>query len=572
MSRGSVSLPSPFVDDTSQPRLSRLELSVFITVLIANLVPVWAFRYFAGQDTPNHLYAGEILATLRTGTAPLNVATTFAATLGLKSNVAFHFLLLKLVDFGLSLEVAHRLILSGYAIAFPAAALFCARTAMPKSQPLALLFLPLTWNWFVLQGLYNYVLSLVGAFVWLAYVARDGGRPGRLSSFVIALSSLAVYFCHVGTFVMLLVVTALRIGLPIEGTPPSWRARLASARRLALALSPALAIACAGTLMSWRGERAPPEVTLSAIEGYSLVEAVGAFFLEFAMRYRLADIVVLGPPLLALIVWPLWAFRNHRPAVGAAENGSSPWPLCAAAVLIALYFVLPHIAWGSDVSPRLRPIILLCLFCYGGVTLSRRARRLISILTLLSGLSSVALLCSSFIELNQQLRDFTSGIPWVRRGARLYPMVFDPRSPSLLVKPFLHAWGYYGLERDIVTPFAFAWHPARFPYRYRDLSIHGQSSALASDAEDEPYALLEGRACRSVQRLAPSRSCEDVRAETEDRLARLGRFYDYVLTWRAPDDFSRLLLARGYSVLHAQGAMVLYRPTSSAPPDTSAPI
>jgi hypothetical protein len=91
---------------------------------------------------------------------------------------------------------------------------------------------------------------------------------------------------------------------------------------------------------------------------------------------------------------------------------------------------------------------------------------------------------------------------------------------------------------------------------------------LPSDSEDEPYALLQGRACDAARRLAPSVSCEAIRTETEERLARLGAEYDYVLTWRAPPDFASVLSAHGYSVLHHQGAMTLFqtpRPSSHSP-------
>jgi hypothetical protein len=552
-------------------RLSTMEWGVFVIVSVANLIPIWAFRYFAGQDTPNHLYGGAVLLALRDGSASPLMERTFVAILGLKSNVAFHALLLVLAHCGLSLELAHRLILSLYSVTFPLAALFCARTVAPRSQPLALLFLPLTWNWFALQGLYNYILSLVAGLVWLAIVARDGGRPRRGASFALALASITVYLCHVGTFLVLMLVSALRVGAPVPNSPKALRDRLISAGPIALALAPAMAVACIGMFTALRGGLAPPEPTLSAWEPYSVPEAAGAFFVEFAMRYRLADLVVLGLPLLLLMIAPLKAASQAKYETSSADPMRSTWPIGAAAILTALYFVLPHIVFGSDLSPRLRPLVLFCLFCYGGVTLSLRARRAVSGVALLSGLSSVALLCLSFTDLNRQLGDFTSGIPFVRRGARLYPMVFDPRSPSLLVKPFLHAWAYYGVEGDIVSPFAFAWHPARFPYRYRDLPIHGRSGPLPSDSEDEPYALTDGRLCNSVRRLAPSRTCEEIRGDTEDRLARLGQSYDYVLTWKAPSDFSRLLLARGYSVLHAQGAMILYRPSTGATAQSSSP-
>jgi hypothetical protein len=545
---------SPEARDASG--LTLAELGVLVIASLANLVPIWWFRYFAGQDTPNHLYAAEVLRTLVDGSAPAELARVFRVNVGLKSNMAFHGLSLGLGHLGLSLDLAHRLILSAYALAFPVAALFCARRATPSSRPLALLFLPLTWNWFALQGLYNYILSLVPALVWLGLVARDGGRPRARAAWAIGVAAFAVYLCHVGTFVALMLVTVMRVGLRERGGAPTLRRRLASARPLALALAPTVAIACVVALGS---EAAPSEPTLSVWEGYSPLMAAGAFFVEFAIRYHVSDVLALGPPLMVLVALPLWAASRRLQTTDENLTRPPSWPLAAAAALTILYFVLPHIVSGSDVSPRLRPLVVFCLFCYAGVTLSPRARQVVSILALVSGLASVGLLCRSFAEINRQLDDFTSAIPLVKRGARLYPMVFDPRSPSILVKPFLHAWGYYGVERDVVTPYAFAWHPSRFPYRYRDLPAHGEASALPSDSEDEPYALLEGRACEATRRLAPSRSCDDVKTETEDRLARLGATYDYVLTWRSPSDFSSLLVRRGYSVLRAQGAMILFR-------------
>jgi hypothetical protein len=237
-------------------------------------------------------------------------------------------------------------------------------------------------------------------------------------------------------------------------------------------------------------------------------------------------------------------------------------------VLALLYLGSPHIVSGSDLAPRLRPLLVFALLCYSGVVLSPRARRRVTVLALVSGLAGVALLAQSFNSLGRSLDDFASGIPFVRRGSRVYPVIFDPRSPSILVKPFLHAWGYYGLARDVVTPYAFAWHESRFPYRYRELPLHGPSSPFPSDAEDEPYALLEGRLCAAERRFSPSLSCDDLRAQAEARLVALGMAYDYLLTWAAPGEFTTLLIARGYRLLHAQGALALYQPPTAGPPLT----
>jgi hypothetical protein len=545
--------------------LTRAEGIIFAVVTVANLVPIWAFRYFPGQDTADHLYAVEVLRALANGTAPPGLASAFASALTLKTNVLFHGLMLGLLRLGLSIELAHRLVLSGYALALPLAGLFCVRAAAPASAPLALLLLPLVWSWFAIQGLYNYVLSLPPALVWLGIVARDGGRPRPGAALGLAASAVVVFLAHAVTFSVLLLITAIRIALPADGsrgdskTVPASAARLLAAGPVALALLPSLLLAIA----SWSGGVAgpvSPEPTVSSWEMYDFPSAIGAFFVEFAMRYHLIDLAMLGPPLLVLVGVPLLARR--LPASSEAPR----WPLHAAGILALLYLVSPHIVLGSDLTPRLRPLVVFALLCYSGVALSPVARRRVALLALASGVGGAALLALDFRSLGRALDDFSSGIPFVRRGSRVYPVIFDPRSPSILVKPFLHAWGYYGVARDVVTPYAFAWHATRFPYRYRELPLHPADSAFPSDAEDEPYALVEGRLCTAVRRFSASLSCEEVRALAEARILALGTSYDYLLTWAAPADFRALMAARGYKLLHEQGLLGLYQaPPAGAP-------
>jgi hypothetical protein len=338
--------------------------AVFGLLLAANVVPIWAFRYFPGQDTPNHLYVVEVARSLLGGSAEPSLGRAFELALGAKSNVLFHALMLGLGRLGLSLDVSHRLVLSGYAVALPLAGLAWVRAAGGETS-LALLFLPLVWSWFALQGLYNYVLSLPPALVWLGVIARYGGRPSRRAGGALAVAAILVYLAHAGTFVAMLFVTALRVLLPDDDLWLPLRLRLAGARRLALGLLPALGLAGLALARAAAVAPAPPEATVAAWETYGPLEAAGAFVVELAMRFHVADLLWLGPPVVALIALP------HVSARAAALRGStdaSPrWPLWAAAGLTGLYFVLPHIVWGSDASPRLRPLILFCLAGYAGL-------------------------------------------------------------------------------------------------------------------------------------------------------------------------------------------------------------
>jgi len=543
--------------------LSRRERVIFGVVLLANLIPIWALRYFPGQDTGNHLYVVEVLRSLLDGSAEPELTRTFAPALSVKSNLLFHLVMLGLCKLGLSVELAHRLVLSAYAVAFPLAGLFCVR-ASGGDPVLALPFLPLVWSWFAVQGLYNYVLSLPPALVWLGLLARDWRRPRRTAVAALGLVAVLVYAAHSGTFVAMLFVTAVRVltdeNLDDDLFDRPVRLRVLSARGLTFALAPALGLAAFGLVpAAWgSGAQGPPEVTLAGWETYGVVEAAGSFFVELAMRYHVPDLLWLGPPVLALIAIPLAAWRE--PTAGVRR-----WPLVAAGGLVVLYFALPHIVWGSDACPRLRPLVLFCLAAYAGVRLSARARQRLATMALICGLGSAGALLRDGVRIGRELDDFASGAAYVRSGSRVYPLVFDPRGDSLLIRPYLHAWGYYGLERHVATPFAFAWHPSRFPLRYRELPLHAVASPFPSDAEDEPYALVQGRLCRAVDRFAASVSCAQVRQEAEARWATLGRAYDYLLTWAAPGDFTALLRARGYRLVHAQGRLALYQPPAGAP-------
>ena len=174
--------------------------------------------------------------------------------------------MLGLVRLGLSIALAHRLVLSGYALALPLAGLFCLRAAAPASAPLALLLLPLVWSWFAVQGLYNYVLSLPPALVWLGIVARDGARPRPVAALALVAAALVVFSRAHGD----LCGPALRHRAPhrlsggrsrVDSRAPPVADRLGAAGPVALALLPALplwAASCRGDLPSQASRRSRP--------------------------------------------------------------------------------------------------------------------------------------------------------------------------------------------------------------------------------------------------------------------------------------------------------------------------
>lgn len=133
------------------------------------------------------------------------------------------------------------------------------------------------------------------------------------------------------------------------------------------------------------------------------------------------------------------------------------------------------------------------------------------------------------------IEDYVVGARAVPRGARLLPLVFDPRgeSPHFLVRPYLHAWAWVLIERGGMTPYVFATGPIhRFLFKQRPLA--------------PPEMLDQFFDCERHGIAANSPACIDFQHRCLAECANAATDYDAVMTWRAPIALSSLLEARGF--------------------------
>ena len=518
---------------------------------LANLVPVWAFRYFPGQDTPNHLYArrdhprrcstARRPRRSRPRSRPRSRSSRTCCSTGSCWGSA---------GWASRSTSPHRLVLSGYALAFPLAGLACLRAANPRNAALALLLLPLVWSWFALQGLYNYVLSLAPALVWLGIVARDGGRPGRRAG----RGRLAR--------------GARRLPRPRgdvrRAAARDRGARRASRRRPA---GPCSAIGCSRR-RRWRSSsrrrsRSPLSGLGGAARARVAARADGVALGELRsaggggrVLRRARDALPRPGARGAGAAGGGAARRSRSPPRGGGRPagrraGRSSRRCCSR----RLYFALPHIVFGSDASPRLRPLILFCLCCYAGVSLSRRARRRVAALALASGLLGAATL--------------SAGLRALRPGPRRLRLGNPPGPPGEPPLPDgVRSEGRFGPGAAVPACLGVLRHrpPRRHAVRVRlarvalPLPVPRAAAArrrLAAAVRRRGRALRarrRGACAAAVRRQAPSLSCADVRRDAEERLARLGAGYDYVLTWAAPAGLRRACSAGAATASSTPGA------------------
>lgn len=166
---------------------------IWIALTIVALIPVWGQRLLPMLDTPNHL--GLVRGWHNFHDPAYHIADYY--TLRIRPVPYFLFyLVIHLLLYVCSIEVANKLFLSAYLILFPLSILALAR-ALKRSPWLALTAFPLAFNQNWIYGFSSYLMGATFMFFSLAALIRwlDGG--GRAWLAALGGSCILAYFSHV---------------------------------------------------------------------------------------------------------------------------------------------------------------------------------------------------------------------------------------------------------------------------------------------------------------------------------------------------------------------------------------
>jgi hypothetical protein len=166
---------------------------LWIALTIIALIPVWGQRLLPMLDTPNHL--GLVRGWHNFHDPAYHIADYY--TLRIRPVPYFLFyLVIHLLLYVCSIEVANKIFLTAYVILFPLSILALAR-ALKRSPWLALAAFPLAFNQNWIYGFSSYLMGATFMFFSLAALIRwlDGGRNWWLAA--LGLSCILAYFGHV---------------------------------------------------------------------------------------------------------------------------------------------------------------------------------------------------------------------------------------------------------------------------------------------------------------------------------------------------------------------------------------
>ncbi|HEY3121944.1 MAG TPA: hypothetical protein VGL15_15070 [Vicinamibacteria bacterium] len=481
--------------------------AVFVLLVIAHLVPVWAFSVFPSQDGPAHLDNANVIR--RYDEPGRGLFRQYYALAGpLEPNWAGHFFLAGLLRVA-DPKTAEKLLVSLCVLALALAARYAVR---PGASWPALLVLPFSLGWSIHMGFYYFSLSLALFFVAVGYWLRHEDLRARELA-TLAVLGLALHFSHLVSLLAAVIVTTL-LGVHLLARERSRMAAIRIAKTLA-AFAPGLLLTGFFFLeRPWASYPASPP--MEQLRKLSSLEPLVSF----------ADPEALPA---AAIFWTFAAVTTALLVLKLVRRSFARHDglLLAAAGMIAIYVFAPGgAANGGYLSPRLAiyPFLLLTMWFA-----AEDPPRLVRVAAQAAAAGLAVLLL--FVRLPFYREAERGYAEYLAAGALVKPDTTllalrqgEPRARgeahSDRADVFLHAGGYIAAEKNVVQLVNYEARTGHFPTAFR--------------VRWDPYMHLG-----DPERNPP---CVDL----ANYKRRTGRAVDYVLLWQFPvasgDPCTRLLL------------------------------
>jgi hypothetical protein len=521
-----------------------------VALTLLPLVAVWSADYFPSQDGPAHVEIAEVLKELLRPERSV-FDDYFALVRFPEPNWLIYPPLMLLLD-AFTPAVAEKLLVSGYLVLFPLALRYAVRGVRAAGAHVAFLGLPLTLNYPLHMGFFNFSYGCAVFFLAVGYHRRSTVPLTARRTCGLALLLVLAYLIHPVPLAMALLAIA---AATIEDLGVAWRRDRADRRRLAtiatrplLAALPALLLLFA--FLERQGVGRTPHLSLVTLGRHLLVLYSLISFGRAEIIASAALAVLLG----ALVLLVLW--RRAQPSAG---RPSTPRPrpgdtfLAATVATVALYLLAPvGISGGYYLNQRLQlfVVFMLLLWLAAQPELDRWAGAVRTGGAALA-FALVAIHGGHYARLEPYFTEIASAAPVLDPDRTLLRLSFShrgrgPDGPlSLRVFPFEHAAARLAAERRLVDLNDYQAGQGYFPVVYsprcNPLALLGTFEEMSSE---RPRVRLDG--------YPPSSGCA----------------IDYVLLlWppppgvaRAPDSFFQDL-DRGFerALVSQRGAVEVYR-------------
>jgi hypothetical protein len=455
------------------------EASLFWAFALAQLIPIWVFRYLPTQDGPAHLGTAVILKDY--GAPGTRYHEFMEVRLEPLPNWTSQLLLAGLM-FVVPPLVAEKLLVSAYVLALAGGLRYVAGALGQRTRPLSLAGLLFVFNRCLWLGFYNFLFSLVLCWWVLGYWLRRA-QVGISTALTLALLLVALFFTHL-------------VGLLVAAAALAWLAVTARQQRgqklgwVAVACLPAGLLALdylwgsgffRGDGATRLGDHAWHQLTQ---QGWWDWLAQDLARLDAELFARQSQGALIGSMALAMYAALAAVTILTRKTADAADQQPPPrWPLAVLAVVFAWGYLLApqHVGaeHGGFLKARLAllpPLLLLACFREPVAPAGRLALRALIMVALIVNL---ILVTQRFAADSEDLAEYTAAGAVVGSGKVLF--VSQDITPSThnrgeLADPLLHASHYYCLGTGNVNLDNYQAATRHFPLKFREGVSRGRGA------------------------------------------------------------------------------------------------
>ena len=420
----------------TRSRLSSIDpwILAFSLVILVYVLPIWVFKYFPSQDGPCHIYNSFILRHYNDPEYRFN--EFYEIRKSPVPNWASHASMMLLM-YVVPPLIAEKVLLTCYVVLMSVSMLYLLSAVGGGRTPLVFIGVPFIYNYLLLMGFYNFMLSVALLMLVIGYWWKHFETFRVKNMLVLGLLLVALYFCHLVSLALALFSIAVIAILSLIPRFSKWKQALLSL----LCMLPAIGLTLYYT--TTRGtEHSPGPWKLGRLWEY--------FIRNESLAYYSESQILIGKFVTGVLVifffYTLvrdhfltkeWRFglRLHR----------KDFFLLLFVAFFVIYLKAPDvISGGSFIKRRLGFLPFLIIIPWLSWDMPKLARGVSAGVLIL--LATVHLTYASYYHkiLSDDMKVYTSGYDAVERNKVVLPLAFDRSGKAWRIGMFLHSLGYYG--------------------------------------------------------------------------------------------------------------------------------
>ncbi len=506
-----------------EPRRDRLFVGVFVLLTLSNLVPLWSVRVPPMQDMWQHLALVDVIHHY--DAAGSIYPDYFLLPTSPRPNLVYYYLTHLLAFVTPSLEVANKVVISLYLLAFPASFLSLLR-AFGRSRWLGFFAFPLTYNAFFFYGFVSFLIGIPVLFAGLAAYRRFLAGPWRerlRHGLWTAAFMVLAFFTHAHIYLLLCLLVGI-LWILHPGSREDRMFRLAPFIPGLVFFVPWFVVFFLEQTPSFSGRAFGSVAEFFGPKYYSPSYVLSTFYRFVGDHFRddMDDLLFL---LWVFVALGLLMFRRAPEARRGPRLAGLDLEVLTLVLGVSVLALPEHIEAQSIVS--LRHVFFVIAFFVGWLGFREAPRRVgLAAIGVLVGLqaATVANLVRGFRAFDNELDGYPALFDRAEGGKRLLRVTYNQESAVVPYGAHWHTQFFYAFLKGGIADMQFAQYPHN-PIQYRPGMVPPKP----------PPEFWKSAAWRYFDYILVRRGSSPRLSPVANRLDRLAHVSDWVL-YRVADE------------------------------------